>query len=249
MISRFQHMAEEATQIDSQGRERELFLKYLPLVNATVQRIKAGLPSHVETEDLISAAMVGLLDAIRRYDPSKEETFGSFVSMKVKCAVLNELRGRDFLSRAVRKKGRLVELEYERLQNELGREPTSQEVAEALNMSPEELEEVERLNSISLFSLYEVKGLEGKDAPIQVFRDDREELEEHIYMEQLYWPLVEALKSLDEKERLVLSLYYVEELTMKEISQVLRLTESRISQIHTKAIRKLRAKLRAKGLI
>lgn len=249
MRPNFHALAQQGELTNGQESEKELFMKYLPLVNATVQRMKVGLPPHVDTDDLIGAAIVGLLDAIRKYDPKRKETFPSFVALKVKCAILSELRGRDFLSRGVRQRSRLVEAGYERLEKELGREPTPEEVAVAVGMSLEELEEIEKLSSISLFSLNELKAIEGKEATFGILRDDRDDLEEQIYLDQLYWPLVEAIKGLDEKERLVLSLYYVEELTMKEIAEVLNVTESRVSQIHSKAIRRLRVKLRAKGLI
>jgi len=247
-LSQYAKIVEQEKSNKSPDIERELFEQYLPLVNITVQRIKANLPSHVESEDLISAGIVGLLDAIRRYDPTRKESFSAYVALKIKCAVLNELRGRDFLSRGTRKKGRVVEATYERLEKELGREPSSLEVAEALGMTPDELEEIERLNGIALFSLQEIQA--GKeDGVLGVVRDASQEMLEDIFMEELQWPLVEAIRSLDQNSKLVLSLYYVEELTMKEIADVMGLTESRISQIHSAALRKLRARLRAKGLI
>jgi len=248
LLTQYAKIIENEKTNKSADIERELFEQYLPLVNITVQRIKANLPAHVESEDLVSAGIVGLLDAIRRYDPDRKESFTAYVALKIKCAVLNELRGRDFLSRGARRKGKVVEATYERLEKELGREPSSKEVAEVLGMSPEELEAVERLNGIALFSLQEIQC--GKeDVALGLVREASEEMLDDIFMEELQWPLVEAIRSLDENSKLVLSLYYVEELTMKEIADVMGLTESRISQIHSAAIRKLRARLRAKGLI
>ncbi len=230
-------------------RHKALFEQYLPVVHVTVQRMRPHIPSSVETQDLISAGIVGLLDAITRLRPEREASFGAYVSVKVRCAILSELRSRDYISRGMRQKGRLVEETYGRLELELGREASQEEVARELGIDLEELQEIERLSEISLLSWDELQGIVGERDIGGLVEEVGERLVDDIFVDEVFMPLAKAIGELDQREQLVLSLYYVEELTMKEIAQVLGLTESRISQIHSKAIRQLRAKLRSRGLI
>jgi len=230
-------------------RER-LLMEQLPQVRYIARRIHERLPRHVPFEDLVHAGVIGLIDALHKFDASKHVQFGSYAKFRIRGAILDSLREMDWGPRDLRRKARQLEEAHNRLRSELGRTPSEQELAAALNL---ELHELQLL-------LGEIDGLEVGSLKVQSPRDGKEEdLCEYLPNDPEDTPLLvcmrsemkelltQAIAELPEKERQVLSLYYFEELTMKEVGAVLGVGESRVSQIHSMAVIRLRARLAELG--
>lgn len=240
-VMHFQHYADT-----SQNRDR-MIEAYLPLVKRIVQRIACRLPASVDIEDLYHAGVLGLIQAIDHYDPSKENRLATYATFRIRGAVLSELRSRDVISRTNRKKVRIYDETRERLTHELGRDPDFEEIAAAMGIGLDELNAVCQQAAVTIVSLEELGGEEddGKDVGLNTLADASEtDPSEEIIRLQLKQALSDAIRRLTQREQTVLSLYYVEELTLKEIGKVLDLTESRICQIHSQALSKLRQILR-----
>jgi RNA polymerase sigma factor for flagellar operon FliA len=231
--------------------EREqLIIRYAPWVKFIALRMAAKLPSHVQAEDLISAGIIGLIDALDKFNPAREVQFKTYAQIRIQGAIKDELRSLDWASRSIRQKARRLEQTYAALEQNLGRPPTSEEVAQSMGIAVAELEalldDVKGTSLISLEELGQTIASEEKSTLLDVLlsREDQDPLEA-LNLQDLRKALTVAIEELPAKERLVLSLYYFEELTMKEVGKVLNLTESRISQLHTQAILRLRGKLKA----
>lgn len=229
----------------------QLITEYLPHVKRIVQRIANHLPPTVDVDDLINVGVIGLIQAVDRYDPNRDNKFMTYAIFRIKGAVLSELRSRDFLSRSNRRKIRELERTYFKLEQKLGRHVEDYEVAEELGIDVEDVYRTKQLSNISFISFEEL----GYSS-----RDEKEKLMNHLFsseddalnltkLKELKTALARAIEQLSEKEQLVISLYYNDELTMKETGKVLDITESRVSQIHSQAILRLRAKLRKQKLI
>jgi RNA polymerase sigma factor for flagellar operon FliA len=230
----------------------QLILEYLPYVKRIVHRIAIHLPPNVETEDLMNVGVIGLIQAIDRYDPSRDNKFTTYAAFRIRGAVLSELRSRDFLSRSNRRKIRELERTYLQLEQKLGRDVEDAEVAEALDLSLDQLYRIKQISSISFISYEELGYTSNNDKEKLVsslVRDDGDDVLTRTGFKQLKAAIAEAIEELPEKEKLVLSLYYMDELTMKETGEVLGVTESRVSQLHSQAIIRLRSKLRKRKLI
>ena len=230
----------------------EIIAEYLPYVNRIVNRIATHLPPTVEVDDLVNVGIIGLIQAIERYDPSRDNKFMTYAVFRIKGAVLSELRSRDFLGRTTRKKIRSLEKAYMSLEQKLGREALDEEVAEALEMDLEQFYQVKRMSSISFVSFEEL-GCTSRDEK-EVFlnslmNSDGDDALSLTTIKEIKGTLARHIEHLPEKERLVVSMYYNDEMTMKEIGMVLEITESRVSQIHSQAVIRLRSKLRKDGLI
>jgi len=235
-------------QKDSDSRSKEqLIMQYAPLVKFIAHRIAMRLPSNIDVNDLINSGIIGLMDAIEKYDPSRKNKFETYAEFRIRGAILDELRALDWAPRSFRRKAHQMEKIFSKLEKELGRPATDEEAAEAMGMDMEEyFSTMEQLKGISLLSLEELKSIP---------EDDRGNLLNHLAagngedplsllnLGQLKEALAKALEELPERDRLVITLYYYEELNMKEIARILDITESRISQIHTRAILRLRGKL------
>lgn len=230
----------------------EIIKEYLPYVNRIVNRIAIHLPPSVEVDDLINVGIIGLIQAIERYDPTRDNKFITYAVFRIKGAVLSELRSRDFLGRTTRRRIRDLEKAYVKLEQKLGREVDDEEVAKEMNMNLEQFYQVKRMSSISFVSFEEV-GYASKDEKESLLtclaNGDTEDALSMTTLKELKTTLAGAIEALPEKEKLVISMYYSDELTMKEIGKVLSITESRVSQIHTQAIIHLRSKLRKEGLL
>jgi RNA polymerase sigma factor FliA len=231
----------------------QIVAEYLPYVNRIVNRIATHLPPTVEVNDLVNVGIIGLIQAIERYDPSRDNKFMTYAVFRIKGAVLSELRSRDFLGRTTRKKIRSLEKAYLKLEQKLGREVKDEEVAEELNMDLDQFYQVKRMSSISFISFEEIgyTSREEKEDFIGNLLINREN-DDALSMatiKEIKVSLARHIEQLPEKEKLVVSMYYSDELTMKEIGQVLDITESRVSQIHSQAVLRLRAKLRKDGLL
>jgi RNA polymerase sigma factor for flagellar operon FliA len=248
---------ELAERLDSHNGEmeasnrRQLILDYLPYVKRVVNRIVVHLPSGVEREDLYNVGVIGLIQAIDRFDPSRDNKFTTYAVFRIRGAVLSELRSRDFLSRLSRRKIRELDRACAKLEQRLGRPAEAAELAAEMGITLDELHHIKQMSSISFISFDELEGstaMEKKKLFHGFLREDEDVLSKAGLME-VQSSVAEAIEELPEKEKLVLSLYYDDELTMKETGGVLGITESRVSQLHSQAIARIRAKLRKKKLL
>jgi RNA polymerase sigma factor for flagellar operon FliA len=219
----------------------QLITEYLPYVKRIVQRLAVHLPSTVDIDDLMNVGVIGLIQAVDRYDPRRDNKFMTYAIFRIKGAVLSELRARDFLSRSNRRKIRELESVYLRLEQKLGRTADDNEVAQELG----------QMSSISFISLEElgVSSRDEKEKLLSYLVNNEDDALSITKLKELKEAMARAIKQLPEKERLVISLYYLDELTMKETGKVLGITESRVSQIHSQAILHLRTKLRKEKLL
>ncbi len=228
---------------------RDYFIgKYAPLVKYVAGKVAVGMPHNVEFDDLVSYGTFGLLDAIEKYDPSKEVKFKTYAMTRIRGAVFDELRTIDWIPRSIRQKAKQVEKIIVELENKLGRTVEDEEIAQELDLSLEEFHTlVSKISGTSLVSLNdiwhgndesdELSFLETIESPSNMNPDVMVEREEIKGM------IIESIKKLPDKEKKVIVLYYYEDLTLKEIGEVLEVTESRVSQLHTKAIMRLRGRL------
>jgi len=217
----------------------QLLVKYLPLVKYVAGKMMFSLPTCVDYNDLLSAGVMGLIGALERFNPEQGVKFETFVLPRIKGAILDELRVLDWAPRSLRSKARLVDRTSEKLEKKLGRSATGQEIADMLDMDIEEYGGV--LTELSKASLLSLDGSRVEDndqltSMYDLLEDTQSENPlrsiENVEVKGL---LIEAIEQLNEQEKIVMALYYYEELTLKEIGQVLNITESRVSQIHSKA--------------
>ncbi|WP_297989807.1 FliA/WhiG family RNA polymerase sigma factor [Anoxybacillus sp.] len=230
--------------IDARDREAgdQLIEKYMPLVDYHVQRIASSLPKSVRKEELKSLALFGLYDALEKFDPSRDLKFDTYASFRIRGAILDGLRKEDWLPRSVREKAKKIEATIEQLQQTYMREISAKEVAEALNMSEDEVYAVMSEQFFAhILSLDERPFDDDDDQTSFTIRDDQSlSPEEYVLREEQIAQLADVIQQLNEKEQLVVSLFYKEELTFTEIGHVMGLSTSRISQIHAKALFKMR---------
>jgi len=232
---------------DSQARD-DLILAYSPLVKYVAGRVASSLPQSVDTADLISYGIFGLIDAIEKYDLERAIKFETYAIARIKGAIIDELRAMDWVPRSVRSRAREIESAYVNLENEFKRVPTDQEVADHMGVSIKDYADI--LTKLSYTSVVSFEELwvgndreEGQSA-IGSIKDDAAEDPVAIFeSEEIKTILAEAIDRLPEREKTVIALYYYEGLTLKEIGQVLGVTESRVSQLHTKSVLRLRARL------
>jgi RNA polymerase sigma factor for flagellar operon FliA len=230
------------------GVRDRLILTYAPLVKFVAGRLGSSLPSHVDEQDLVSYGLLGLIGAIERYDPDREIKFETYAIMRIKGAIIDELRSLDWVPRSVRSRAREIERAIVDLERTLMRAPTDEEIAGKLGISDEELErnlsEISRSSMAALDELWTPQGGGDQVALIDTIEDTAGPNPEFsLEQTELNEALAEAIARLPEREKLVVTLYYYEELTLREIGEVLGVTESRVSQLHTKAILRLKARL------
>ena len=224
----------------------QLMTTYLPHVKRIVNRMAIHLPATVDIEDLYNVGVIGLIQAIDRFDPGRNNKFITYATHRIRGAVLSELRSRDFLSRSNRRKIREMDNTYAMLEQKLGRDVEAHELADAMQIDLEELDKIKGLSSISFISFKEMGYAESNDKGrlIKYLADDAMDALSLTNLNELKAAMAKAIEQLPEKEKLVLSLYYFDELNMKETGKVLNVTESRVSQIHSQAVIHLRNKLR-----
>jgi RNA polymerase sigma factor for flagellar operon FliA len=233
---------------DPSTRER-LILHYSPLVKYVAGRVGVGLPPNIEQADLVSYGIFGLIDAIEKFDITRAIKFETYAISRIRGAIIDELRAIDWIPRSVRYKAREVERAYAALEGELHRTPTEPEVAERLGMTLDELHQVfsqvSYVNVVALDELLTVGGEKGdKLSLVDTLEDTKAEDPVAAFeTEETKFLLARAINQLPEREKIVVTLYYYEGLTLAEIGRVLGVTESRICQMHTKAVLQLRAKM------
>ncbi len=247
-----QAIAELWKQYKSTGEERlreRLILHYSPLVKYVAGRVGVGLPPNIEQADLVSYGIFGLIDAIQKFDIERAIKFETYAISRIKGAIIDELRSIDWIPRSVRSKAREVEKAYAALEAKLHRTPTEPEVAAELGISLEDLHtifgQVSFVNVVALDELLTAGGEKGdKLSLVDTLEDTKAEDPVAAFeTEETKYLLAKAINTLPEREKIVVTLYYYEGLTLAEIGQVLGVTESRICQMHTKAVLQLRGKL------
>jgi RNA polymerase sigma factor for flagellar operon FliA len=237
---------------DARARER-LVVAYSPLVKYVAGRMASGLPAHVEEADLISYGLVGLISAIERFDIEREIKFETYAITRIKGAIIDELRSLDWVPRSVRSRAREIEKANSKLEHRLQRAPSDEEMATELEMTDEEFQEALVLISNStiaaLDELWTVSDSSGDQVSLLDTITDPRAPDPATIMDatELKDRVADAIARLPEREKLVIALYYYENLTLREIGEVLGVTESRISQLHTKAVLRLRSRLQAES--
>lgn len=228
---------------------RDSFVKqYAPLVKYVAGKVAIGMPHNVEFDDLVGFGVFGLFDAIEKFDPDKHVKFKTYAVTRIRGAIFDELRSIDWVPRSVRQKSREIEDTIHRLEASLGRAASDEEIAKAMNMSMDDFQKtMMKVSGTSILSLNDVWYNDDENDKVTIVDSiespNSMNPDTIVEKEEIKRVIVEAINELPDKEKKVLVLYYYEDLTLKEIGQVLEVTESRISQLHTKAIMRLRSKL------
>lgn len=228
------------------ARER-LILHYSPLVKFVAGRVAAGLPQSIEQADLVSYGIFGLIDAIDKFDPARGFKFETYAISRIKGAIIDELRSIDWVPRSVRSKARSIERAYSKLENELKRTPEDKEVAQELGVTEQELSQsLSQISFVGVVALDELLSAGDRGSGTTVGDTVADRVNDPVAafeVDEMKHLLADAINRMPDRERLVLTLYYYEGLTLAEIGDVLGVTESRVCQIHTKAILQLRSRL------
>lgn len=237
---------------DELCRDR-LILKYLPLVKYVLGKLSIYLPQHLDEEDMLEAGIMGLIDAAEKFDPTRQVQFKTYAIPRIRGAILDELRAQDWIPRSARKKAHTLEAAFNKLRDRWDRDPTLDEMAEEMAVTPDEVNKL--LSDVSFASLMSLETVHSQESdepstigstlvnarsvnPAEAF-----ELAEEKGL------LADAMAELPEPERLVITLYYFEDLLLKEIGEVMGLSESRISQLHSKAVFVLRSKMKRSAIV
>jgi RNA polymerase sigma factor for flagellar operon FliA len=225
-----------------------LIVNYSPLVKYVAGRLGSGLPAHVEEADLVSYGLLGLMSAIDRYDPERDIKFETYAIARIRGSIIDELRTLDWVPRSVRSRAREIERAIRDLEAKLARAPTDEEIAAKVGITTGELDDslidISRTSIAALDELWSTSS-EGDQVSLLDTLEDTGSIKPADALDEteLREALAEAIDRLPEREKLVVTLYYYEELTLREIGEVLGVTESRVSQLHTKAILRLRSRL------
>jgi RNA polymerase sigma factor for flagellar operon FliA len=235
----------------SDRAREQLVVAYSPLVKYVAGRMSSGLPAHVEEADLISYGLIGLINAIERFDPEREIKFETYAITRIKGAIIDELRSLDWVPRSVRARAREIERANSKLEHKLQRAPTDEEMAGELNISVDEFQEallqISNSTVAALDELWTVSDSSGDQVSLlDTLQDpDAPDPSEVMDATDMKDRVADAISRLPEREKLVVALYYYENLTLREIGEVLGVTESRVSQLHTKAVLRLRSRLQS----
>ena len=233
---------------DARARE-QLVVAYSPLVKYVAGRMSSGLPAHVEEADLISYGLEGLINAIERFDPEREIKFETYAITRIKGQIIDALRQLDWVPRSVRARAREIERAHAKLEHKLHRTPTDEEIAAELAITLEEFQEsllrISNSTVVALDELWSVSDSSGDQVSLlDTLQDpDAPDPEALLDASEVKDRLSDAIAALPEREKLVIALYYYENLTLREIGEVLGVTESRVSQLHTKAVLRLKSRL------
>ena len=235
-------------EMGDRGARDQLIVAYSPLVKYVAGRMSSALPSHVEESDLISYGLIGLINAVERFDPQRQVKFETYAVARIKGSIIDELRSLDWVPRSVRARAREIERTAAELEHRLQRAPTDEELAEALSMEVEDFQAaLTQISNSSIVALDEMWSLSSGGEPlslIDTIGDTRaSNPEDLLHVTELRERLADAIARLPEREKIVVALYYYDGLTLREIGEVLGVTESRVSQLHTKAILRLKGRL------
>jgi RNA polymerase sigma factor FliA len=237
---------EEPSKVTPEQKDK-LILEYAPLIRFIAQKIAIRLPSNIELDDLISSGVIGLMDAIEKYDPTRDNKFKTYAEFRIRGAILDELRSQDWVPRSVRDKAKLLDRTQAELENELGRAPTEDEIAEKLQITVDDYYDmVNQVKPVSVLSMDDQSTFSNSDKKsIMNLLEGCKIHNPHVQLniKSVKEVVAKSIEDLPERQRLVLSLYYYEDLNLKEIGKILRVTESRVSQLHAQAISRLRTKL------
>lgn len=239
-------LLEEYSKSQTPELREKIILEYAPLVKVVAGRLSMYLGYNVEYEDLVSYGIFGLIDAIDKFDYMKEVKFETYASLRIRGSILDQIRKMDWIPRTIRQKQKKIEAVIREIEQETGHAASDEEIAGALGITDDEyLDWQSQMKITGLVSLNEYME-QGSDVSQDYNRHTTshfESPEEHIEKNELTQVLGEALELLTEKEQKVITLYYYEELTLKEISNILEVSESRISQLHTRALQKMKSKM------
>ena len=219
----------------------KLIVQYIYLIRYVVGRVKATLPATISIEDIAGYGVEGLINAIERYSPQKNTRFETYALIRIRGAIIDRVRAQDFLPRSVRKKIKDIKNKQEELKQELGRMPTTTEVAQALDMDPDKVSQI-LSDDATITSIYDKKGLSEDSMEIIDTIEDTHKLNPQEQMEEknVKQQLEKALRRLPERERVIMVLYYQENMTLKEIGATMNMSESRVCQLHAQSIMKLK---------
>lgn len=226
--------------------KNKLILEYTPLIRFIAKKISIRLPSNIELEDLVSSGVIGLMDAIDKYDSSRDNKFKTYAEFRIRGAILDELRSQDWVPRSVRDKAKMLERTHLELESELGRIPKEQEIADKLGITMENyFVLVNQIRSVNIVSIDEMQtfNLNDKKFLFDLLQKENTPFGD-ISVKSLKKIINRAIEELPERQRIVLSLYYYEGMNLKKIGIILKVTESRVSQLHAQAIEKLKNKLK-----
>lgn len=223
----------------------QIIEKYLPMIQCVAKRISSRLPANIQYQDLISNAVIGLMDAISKYDSSRNNKFKTYAEFRVRGAILDALRAQDWTPRSIRDKAKRIHKVTKELEQKFSRPPTEKEIASALNISLEDyysmLNQTKEVNLVSIDE-GDIFNHDDKNFVLRILEDNNSSVNQ-INKKAIQKILTSAIKELPERQRIVLSLYYYEELNLRKIGQILKVTESRVSQLHAQAIQRLKYKL------
>lgn len=227
--------------------KNELVLRYLPQVKSIVLRLMPTYKAYSNYDDMLSCGILGLMDAVEKYDVSRDVKFEYYAAMRIKGEIIDNIRKQDWAPSSLRRKIKAISNAYSELENRLCREPTDSEVARHLNMDEEEL--MSTLGKSQMFNIIHFEEMVQSDTAWEhTVQSQESTLEEEVENRETVEILGRIIDSLPEKEKLVITLYYYEEMTLKEIAEVLGVSESRVSQIHSKVVMKLRNKMQYIGI-
>ncbi|MCP4007203.1 MAG: FliA/WhiG family RNA polymerase sigma factor [bacterium] len=228
--------------------KEQIVVEHTSLISYIVSRIAVRLPSHVDLDDLHNTGVIGLMDAVDKYDPTKDCKFKTYAEFRIRGAILDQLRSLDWVPRSVRQKSRQLETACNQIEQRLGRPATDDEIAGSLGINLDELHVmVNQTRGISIVNMDDLRGSNDSDQPLPSGNLEDVNAEDpfaSLRSRELTQSLAKGIDSLPEKERLVISLYYYEDLNLKEIGSILGITESRVCQIHSKAVSRLRSRMR-----
>lgn len=231
----------------TRAQKNSLVTEYAPLIKFIAQKIAIRLPSNIELDDLISSGVIGLMDAIDKYDPTRDNKFKTYAEFRIRGSILDELRAQDWVPRSIRDKSKLLDRTVTSLESDLGRVAKDEEVAERLGLNMDEFHDlVNQVRPVSMLSMEEQQTFSNTDKKsiLNILQGEHfNNPLNQLSIKKVKQLVATAIEDLPERQRLVLSLYYYEDLNLKEIGKVLCVTESRISQLHAQAVSRLRSRL------
>lgn len=229
--------------------KQQLIVEYTPLIRLIAQKIAMKLPPNIDLDDLISSGVIGLMDAIQKYDSSRDNQFKTYAEFRIRGSILDELRSQDWVPRSIREKSKVLERVYRRLEQKNGRRGTIREIAKELKMNLAETHDLlKQVTSVSIIAMEDdVRQFPFQDRKtllgmLEQMRANNPHFQANI--KDIKQEIQRSLQELPENERLVMALYYYEDLNLKEIGAILDVTESRVSQIHSQAVARLQTKLK-----